>query len=327
LAYSSLPKWKQLLRRNFVDVVKLADFLELSREQCEQLLLRPHFVLSLPLRLAAKIQKRTLDDPILRQFVPLQREGILNSAFMKDPVGDQLSCKAPKLLHKYAGRVLLVMTSACAMHCRYCFRQNFAYDMSNKLFEEELALIAEDPSIQEVILSGGDPLSLDDQLLDSLLQRIAAIPHVAKVRFHTRFPVGIPERIDASFLSVLGKVPVQIWFVIHVNHPQELDDDVFAALKSIQKLGIPVLNQSVLLKDVNDQEDVLVKLSQKLSDHGIVPYYLHQLDRIQGAVHFEVEEKDGLELISALEAQLPGYAVPKYVKEIQGMPSKASIRD
>ena len=286
--------------------------------------MRPRFVLNLPFRLAAKIQKKNLDDPILRQFVPLQDEEVMDPNFKKDPVADALSCKTPKLLHKYAGRVLLVVTSACAMHCRYCFRQNFAYDSSHKEFEHELDFIAKDSSIHEVILSGGDPLSLDDQILDSVLQRIAAIPHVRKIRFHTRFPVGIPERIDAPFLAVLEKVPIQMWFVIHANHPRELDSDVLAALKIIQKLGIPVLNQSVLLKGVNDNADILIELSKKLSDHGIIPYYLHQLDQVQGAAHFEVKEDQGLDLISALKIQLPGYAVPKYVREIPGMPSKAA---
>lgn len=271
------------------------------------------------------MKKGTLDDPLLKQFVPLQEEAVVSTAFVDDPVGDKLCLKAPKLLHKYAGRVLLVMTSACAMHCRYCFRQNFDYDINDKLFEAELQCIAADPSIHEVILSGGDPLCLDDAVLDSLLQRVAAIPHVKKIRFHTRFPVGIPERIDEAFLAVLARVPAQIWFVVHINHPNELDQDLFDALKRIQKLGIPVLNQSVLLKGVNDDVDVLARLYGDLSDHGVLPYYLHQLDRVQGAAHFEVDEQRGLELISGLEARLSGYAVPKYVREIPGMPGKTPI--
>ncbi len=319
------PLWRQILRKNFVDIAKLADFLELDPLQRECLVARPRFVLNLPMRLAAKIAKGTLEDPLLKQFLPITAENAVLPGFVSDPVGDTPCRKADKLLHKYQGRVLLIATSACAMHCRYCFRQHFDYEHEDKSFETELQLIAADVSIKEVILSGGDPLSLDDRMLESLLRRLAAIPHVRKVRFHTRFPIGIPERLNEAFRAMLSSIPLQFWFVIHANHPRELDQDVLQALKEIQRLGIPVLNQCVLLRDVNDDVDVLTELCELLIDNGITPYYLHQLDRVQGAAHFEVTEERGLKLVAELATRLPGYAVPRYVKEISGMPSKTPI--
>lgn len=323
---SSSPKyWRQILRNNFFDCNKLADFLELTDEQRQRIVRHPRFALNLPFRLAAKIQKRTLDDPILKQFLPIEEENRDLSAFSEDPVGDNNCRKSSKLLHKYHGRVLIVCSSACAMHCRYCFRQHFDYEVQDKSFDDELKLIEADPSINEVILSGGDPLSLDDRILSSLLRRLAKIAHVRKVRFHTRFPIGIPERIDDSFLEMLREIPLQFWFVVHTNHPRELDDDIFAALRSIQKLGIPVLNQSVLLRGVNDTVDVLAELFGALVNQGVFPYYLHQLDRVKGASHFEVAEEHGKRLIADLSTILPGYAVPQYVKEVPGALGKTLI--
>lgn len=319
------PLWRQLLRQNFIDISRLADFLELTVQQRSELLSRPRFALNLPMRLAQKIAKGDLQDPIFKQFVPTNSETVSALNFVSDPVGDSACRKGHKLLHKYQGRVLLVCTSACAMHCRYCFRQNFDYDVTGKGFEEELKIIVDDPSINEVILSGGDPLSLDNRVLEELLRRIAAIPHVRKVRFHTRFPIGIPERIDDGFLDLLKNIPLQFWFVVHVNHAYECDSDILQALKSIQKLGIPVLSQSVLIRGVNDNADVLSQLFTLLVDNGIMPYYLHQLDRVQGASHFEVSEEEGRVLMDALGKRLPGYAVPKYVKELAGEPGKTVI--
>jgi EF-P beta-lysylation protein EpmB len=317
--------WKQILRKNFVNPSILADFLELDEMQRKQLLLNPRFVLNLPYRLAQKIKKGTLNDPILKQFLPTVEETNVAFDFVDDPVGDTKCRIGSKLLHKYEGRILLVCTSACAMHCRYCFRQHFDYETTSKGFEEEIRIIKEDSSIHEVILSGGDPLSLDDRVLRQLFESLAAIPHIKRVRFHTRFPIGIPERIDASFLSLLESFPFQFWFVIHTNHPQELDEEVLKALKEVQKRGVPVLNQFVLLKGVNDEIAILKELCEKLADHGIYSYYMHQLDRVQGAAHFEVSEERGKELVQELAKNLPGYAVPRYVREISGMPSKTPL--
>jgi KamA family protein len=176
-----------------------------------------------------------------------------------------------------------------------------------------------------VILSGGDPLSLPDRILETLLNKLSSIPHVRRIRFHTRFPIGIPERINDSFLELIGRLRPQVWFVIHVNHPRELDPDILLALKNLQKLGIPILNQSVLLKGINDTSEVLNELCELLIDQGILPYYLHQLDRVQGAAHFEVSEERGGQLIREVTRHLSGYGVPKYVKEISGEISKTLL--
>ncbi|MBX9642077.1 MAG: KamA family radical SAM protein, partial [Mycobacteriaceae bacterium] len=229
-----------------------------------------------------------------------------------------------KLLHKYEGRVLLLCSSACAMHCRYCFRRNFDYDVA-KQFDKELEWISNEPSVHEVILSGGDPLSLTDEALSDLLERLGAMPHIRKIRFHTRFPIGIPERIDEPFLKMIATLPQQVYFIIHCNHPRELDSEIFERLAALQQLGCIVLNQFVLLKGVNDTADTLHELCEVLSDHGILPYYLHQLDRVIGAAHFEVDESEGRRLISEVAKRLPGYAVPKYVREIAGEPYKTPL--
>lgn len=317
--------WRQVLRQNFTRWDALADFLRLTPTQRQAILQNPRFTLNLPMRLANKIAKGTLDDPILRQFLPTTEETKPVSGFGCDPVGDIKARKAPKLLHKYQGRVLLVCTSACAMHCRFCFRQNFDYEVENNAFSEELTAIAADATIQEVILSGGDPLSLSDLSLKKLLNDLVGIPHVKRIRFHTRFPVGIPERIDDHFLELFKDISKQIWFILHSNHPLELDADVLASLKKLQKLGIVVMNQSVLLRGVNDDAQILKELCEKLVDHGIAPYYLHQLDRVQGASHFEVSEEEGKKLMQVLAAQLSGYAVPRYVREVAGEPGKTFL--
>jgi len=322
-----IAPWKKILRTNFTDVDKLATFLEMDEVIKLELLNKPKFSLNLPLRLASKIKKNDLNDPIFKQFVPLNEELKITNGFLKDPVGD-INCKSSaKLLHKYEGRVLLVTTSACAMHCRYCFRQNFDYEtMTGFLFTEELKLIAEDDTIQEVLLSGGDPLSLSNEVLKNLIFNLSNIPHVKRLRFHSRFPIGIPERIDEEFIEIIQNSNCQIYFVLHVNHPNELDEAIYSAVKKLQKAHAIVLNQSVLLFGVNDDVDTLVNLSNCLIDNGILPYYLHQLDRVQGAAHFEVSEEKGLHLIAMMSKKLPGYAVPKYVREIEGQASKTPIQ-
>lgn len=322
LQLHEVSHWRRVLRTNFTNWRELSLFLQLDEQQQSEIAIRPDFPLNLPFRLAEKIAKGTLDDPILRQFLPTHAEAKILPGFAADPVGDEHCQKTTKLLQKYQGRVLLVCTSACAMHCRYCFRQNFDYDVELKGFAKELEQIASDPTIREVILSGGDPLSLSDAVLEGLFQDLSAIPHLKRLRFHTRFPIGIPERIDQSLLSILERMPLQIWFIIHANHPRELDDNVLSALQQLQRRGIMVLNQSVLLKGVNDSADVLADLSERLVDHGILPYYLHQLDRVQGSGHFEVPESEGHALIEELQKRLSGYAVPKYAREVAGEPGK-----
>lgn len=317
--------WRSIQRQNFTDWKKLFNFLELGEEHFSKVLSRPRFILNLPLRLAEKIEKGNIDDPILKQFLPTIKEQVEAPGFLLDPVGDVNSRKESKLLQKYTGRALLVCTSACAMHCRYCFRQHYDYDSQDTLFEEELKLIRNDSSLSEIILSGGDPLSLSDDSLGRLIRNLSVISHVKRLRFHTRFPIGIPERLDDSFLKILEETSLQVFFIIHCNHPTELDESILSALKRVQKLGIPVLNQSVLLNGVNDDTATLKLLSERLIDNGILPYYLHQLDRVQGAAHFEVDEDKGNALIRELTSKLSGYGVPRYVREIAGEKSKTNL--
>jgi EF-P beta-lysylation protein EpmB len=320
-----ISPWKQILRTNIRDWKELATLLQLTEEQCKRVSQPSRFPLNIPRRLANKIEPANLDDPILRQFLPLKEEEVETPGFTNDPVGDCLARSRDRLLHKYSGRLLIIASSACAMHCRYCFRREFDYASGVTDFEVELDYIRSDPSVSEVILSGGDPLSLSNAALGDLFAKVAAIPHVQRLRFHTRFPIGIPERIDDEFLQILENSRLQSWFVIHCNHPRELDNEVIASLKRVTSLGIPVLNQWVLLRGVNDDEETLLQLCLKLVDNGFVPYYLHQLDRVAGAAHFEVAEERGIELIRHLERHLPGYGLPRYVREVTGGSSKNPI--
>lgn len=317
-----LALWKQIQRTNFTDRNKLLAFLKLKEEQAPA---PSSFPLNLPYRLAAKIEKGNWNDPILRQFLPIHEEEMTSSLFSSDPISETSFRKTDKLLHKYKGRALLLATSACTMNCRYCFRRHFDYAPQKQGFEAELNAIREDTTLSEVLLSGGDPLSLSEHLLGALLKEIDQIPHLQRIRFHTRFPIGIPERIDETLLSQLRSCSKQVIFIIHTNHPRELDDQIFFHLKQIQALGIPVLTQSVLLKGVNDCPNTLETLFSLLINEGILPYYLHQLDRVQGAAHFEVSEERGLEIIDDLRTRLPGYAIPQYVREEAHCPSKTVI--
>jgi len=320
-----IPLWRKIQRENFTRIDPLLDFLELSQDLRARILSTPRFPLNLPQRLAAKIEKNTLDDPILRQFVPLTDETIQTEGFVPEPLEDSRFRQSNKLLHKYKGRALIVSTSSCAMNCRFCFRQNFPYETERTGFADEIAYLANNPTLSEVILSGGDPLTLSDATLSSLFQSLETIPHLKRIRFHTRFPVGIPERIDDSFLSLLSSTSKQIFFVIHSNHPKELDPEVAKAMRRIAALGIPLLNQSVLLKGVNDDPDVLLALSETLVNIGIMPYYLHEHDRVAGTAHFALPPTRGPELISHLREHISGFGAPHLVREAPGYPSKSFI--
>jgi EF-P beta-lysylation protein EpmB len=308
------PLWRQIQRRNFTDWKRLLAYLEL--EDNGSVLKNPRFALNVPERLVKKMQKGNWEDPVLLQFLPQTKEQALDPAFSIDPVQDMIVRKTPKLLHKYQGRALLVCTSACVVNCRFCFRQHFDYEKEDKSFVEELVAIREDTTIEEVLLSGGDPLSLSDQQLANLVAALSEIPHLKRLRFHTRFPIGIPERITDAFLCILRTTRLQTFFVIHCNHSQELDVDILAALKKIQKLGCPVLCQSVLLKGINDNVPTLQSLCEHLINAGIIPYNLNQLDRVQGAAHFEVPTEKGIALIEALRKVLPGYGVFSFVADL-----------
>jgi len=264
-------------------------------------------------------------DPLLLQVLPRVGETEDTTGFVNDPVGDLDASLAPGLIHKYQGRVLLVATGACAIHCRYCFRRHFPYETTPRTLEAwtpAIQRMAADSSVEEVILSGGDPLTLVDSLLEQLVVELERIPHLKRLRLHTRLPVVIPERVTDELLAWLTGSRLASLVVIHANHPRELEGDVAAALARLVRAGVPVLNQSVLLRGVNDDVESLAELSRALVNLQVMPYYLHQLDRVAGAKHFEVPVDRGLELIEQLRAWLPGYAVPRYVQEIPGESNK-----
>jgi len=277
---------------------------------------------------ASRIRRSDWNDPLLKQVWVDAREGIVTPGFLADPVGDSQVELASGLLHKYHGRVLLVTTGACAIHCRYCFRRHYPYSSAPKSIDEwepALEAIAADGSIQEVILSGGDPLSIVDSILSQLVNRLDRIPHLKRLRIHTRFPIVIPSRITSGFIEILTATRLSKWIVLHINHANEVDDKVLHAIERLRYSKANLLNQSVLLRGVNDDVDSLVKLSEILLEANVLPYYLHQLDPVQSAAHFEVPVAQGTQLVIEMAKKLPGFAVPKYVFEKSGEPNKTRI--
>ena len=286
------------------------------------------FPLFVPREFAAKMRVGDVNDPLLRQVLPVESESVSVEGFTANPVGDQEATLTPGLLQKYHGRALMITTGACAVHCRYCFRRHFPYSEGPKgieAWETALAAIAGDASLHEILLSGGDPLTLTDGILRQLVERISQSEHIQRLRIHTRLPVMIPSRVNEELLTWLTGTRLKPVVVIHVNHPQELGDDVIAALACLSEAGVPLLNQTVLLRGINDDASTLIELSERLFDCRVMPYYLHQLDRVQGAAHFQVDRATGLELIAAMRSSLPGYLVPRYVEEIAGDTSKRII--
>ena len=267
-------------------------------------------------------------DPLLLQVLPTTSEDQQIAGFVTDPVGDLPASTAPGLLCKYDRRALVITTGICAIHCRYCFRREFDYAAaagSTERWQTWVDQIQQNPEIDEVILSGGDPLTLTDSKFFRLVDAIESVQHVKRLRIHSRMPVVLPARITAQWIARLKQSRLVPWMVIHCNHPREIDQAVADALARLVDAGIPVLNQAVLLKGVNDDVKVLEALCRQLIDLRVQPYYLHQLDRVQGAAHFEVEQETGRRLIAQLRKRLPGYAVPTYVAEQAGQPSKTPL--
>lgn len=286
------------------------------------------FPLRVPRGFIARMGRNDPHDPLLRQVLPLGEEQQSPADYTRDPVGDLAAQTAPGVLHKYAGRVLLTATGACAVHCRYCFRRHFPYAEANAAADHwhaALTHIAADSSISEVILSGGDPLVLSDRRLAEFTQALAAIPHVRRLRIHTRLPVVLPTRVNAELLDWLAGPRFLTVLVIHANHAQEINGEVVDACARLRARGITLLNQSVLLRGVNDSDDALTRLSEALFAAGVLPYYLHLLDRVQGAAHFAVEADVARVIMQQLNARLPGYLVPRLVREVAGAPGKVPM--
>src|SRR6201995_538800 len=252
------------------------------------------FRLRVPRSYVSRIRRGDPNDPLLRQVLPLGAELADTTDYVADPLGEHAALRAPGLLQKYHGRALLITTSACAVHCRYCFRREFPYSeqtSDSPRWSEALDAIASDSSIEEVLLSGGDPLSLSDSRLTSLTDALQRIPHVRRLRIHTRQPVVLPSRVDEGLMGWLGNLRVPVVFVLHVNHPNEMDGDVRAACALLRDAGVTLLNQTVLLHGVNDDAEVLTTLSKVLFEAGVLPYYLHLLDRVRGTAHFDVPQE------------------------------------
>ncbi len=267
-------------------------------------------------------------DPLLLQVLPQLAEVERPPGYSSDPVGDADATLSAGILRKYQGRALLVVTGTCAIHCRYCFRRAYPYQSSPRSLEdwaESLRAIGNDPSIHEVILSGGDPLVLTDRRLFELIEMLERIPHLARLRIHTRLPIVLPERVTTSLLTGLMDLRLQPIMVVHANHPHEIAGDCADALRQMARAGLPTLNQAVLLRGINDNADVQEELSTRLINLGVLPYYLHQLDRVEGAAHFEVDVETGRKIITTLQSRLPGYAVPRYVQEVAGDVSKRPL--
>ncbi len=323
----STPHWQKILANGFSSVQELLKHLnlppDLGSNSAEQT-----FKTRVPRRFVDKMEPGNPKDPLLLQVLAAEQELQVTPTFHTDPLQEAAANLIPGLIHKYANRVLLTVTGVCAINCRFCFRRHFPYTENNPGqlgWQHAMTYIQEHPSIHEVILSGGDPLLASDQLLNLLFSSLAKIDHVQTIRIHTRVPIVLPERIQEDFITLLTTKRFRIVVVVHCNHPRELDDDVHQACEKMQKAGCLLLNQSVLLKEINDHSTILATLSQRLFACGILPYYLHLLDPVQGAQHFDLSLENALNIYHDLQSQLPGYLVPKLVRELANMPYKTII--
>ena len=287
------------------------------------------FALKVPLAFVRKMRCGDPRDPLLLQILARGEEMIQTPGFSTDPLSETGEANPSKgIIQKYRGRALLIVTGGCAINCRYCFRRHFPYsDNQNSRAEWDKALeyIARDSDISEVILSGGDPLITSDTYLDELVTKIAAISHIRRLRIHTRLPVVIPDRVTQGLLDAVRRPSLQTVVVIHCNHANEIDEPVVAALQRMRRGGIALLNQTVLLAGINDRSDTLIALSERLFAAGVIPYYLHLLDKVQGAAHFDVSEDQACKLVAEVTNSLSGYLVPKLVREVAGAASKMGV--
>ncbi len=318
--------WQDALINAVTDPAELLQLLSLdpallpAAQQAAQI-----FPLKVPRSFIARMRIGASDDPLLRQVLPLGAELDDVTGFSADPLYEAAANPLPGLLHKYHGRVLLTITSACGVHCRYCFRRAFPYEDNNPGkagWEKVCDYIRADSSIMEVILSGGDPLTVSDARLAGLIQQLATIPHVRYLRIHSRMPILLPERITPGLIEALTATRLQPVLVVHCNHAQEIDPTVRTAMHALASAGVTLLNQSVLLKNINDSAATLIALSQALFAAGILPYYLHLLDKVSGAAHFDLPRATALALHQQMTEQLSGWLVPRLVYEVAGAAAK-----
>jgi L-lysine 2,3-aminomutase len=322
-------RWQQLWREAVTDPRELLRLLGLE-DQADALLppADTGFALRVPQGFLARMRRGDRADPLLLQVLPQAGELLEVAGYGVDAVGDLAARAASGVLHKYQGRALLVATGSCAVHCRYCFRRHFPYARETAAadrWREAVEHIRGDASIDEVILSGGDPLSLSTPKLAELTHALASIPHLRRLRIHTRLPIVLPERVDDELENWLRQLPWPTAIVLHANHANELDARVGDACARLRGTGVSLLNQSVLLRGVNDTVDALAVLSERLFSQGVIPYYLHQLDHVAGTAHFAVDDVTARELIQALRGRLSGYLVPRLVREVAGEGGKVPL--
>jgi len=325
---STVKTWQGELAQCFTDPEKLLNYLNICPKlHAESFAARKLFPLRVPLPFAQRMERGNINDPLLKQVLTSSDEFIEHEDFVNDPLDEQ-QAPIPGLLHKYKNRVLLMVRTACAINCRYCFRRHFPYQ-DNSIGQTQLADIAQyvsqDSAINEVILSGGDPLMANDQHLTRLFKLIEPISHVTRLRIHTRLPVVIPQRVTRDLLTLLETSRLNIVMVLHINHANEIDQDVIAMAQALKMAGVTLLNQAVLLKGINDEVESQVALNEALFNAGILPYYLHLLDKVKGAVHFDSEQTHAIEMMHQLYQRLPGFLVPKLVREIGGQAHKTPI--
>lgn len=321
--------WQHELARAVTDPAELVRLLALDPSLIEPARAAARrFPLRVPRGYVARMRRGDQRDPLLAQVLPLGIELAPAPGFTADPVGDLRAMAAPGVLQKYEGRVLLTTTGACAIHCRYCFRRHYPYAEANPAenqWAQALRYVAAARSVREVVLSGGDPLALADARLAELIGRLARIAHVARLRVHTRLPVVLPERVTTELVEALASTRLKPVVVLHANHANEIDAAVIAACERLADARVTLLNQSVLLAGVNDEVAALCDLSETLFAAGVLPYYLHQLDRVEGAAHYEVPDERARELHRVMAERLPGYLVPRLVREVPGAPAKQPL--
>ncbi|WP_370637294.1 EF-P beta-lysylation protein EpmB [Legionella sp. 16cNR16C] len=327
LMRDAFVSWQKILAQGFASSSELLQFLGLSAVQgstaAEKL-----FKTRVPRGFAERMKKHDPEDPLLLQVLASEEELLEVDGYQNDPLQENSSNPLTGLLHKYTGRVLLTLTGTCAVNCRYCFRRHFPYQKNNpgrEGWQQVIDYIKGNSSVSEVILSGGDPLLASNTVLSSVLKQLDQIKHVTTVRFHTRIPIVLPERIDEEFLSILSSLRLQKVIVVHCNHAQELDEAVESACRLLQTSGCHLLNQSVLLNKVNADAKTLAELSQRLFSCGILPYYLHILDKVAGAAHFDLPQEKALQIFQDLQTLLPGYLVPRLAREDAGKASKTLL--
>ncbi|TYK65846.1 EF-P beta-lysylation protein EpmB [Colwellia echini] len=320
--------WQKSLREVVTDPEQLLKLVNISpHEYLTHFKARKLFPVRVPISFINRMKKGDFDDPLLKQVMPLSDEFLISDGYFTDPL-DEHDTVAEGLLHKYKNRVLMIVKAGCAINCRYCFRRHFPYQdnsPSKQRWQEALDYIAEHPEINEVIFSGGDPLMANDDHLAWLIVQVENIPHITRLRIHSRLPVVIPTRVTKKLVSLLKNTRLKAVVVLHINHPNEINDELVQALEPLRSARIPLFNQSVLLRGINDNANVLTQLSEALFDAGIQPYYLHLFDAVQGAAHFDVTEANAITIVKEMMASLPGFLMPKLVREISGQANKTPI--